>query len=146
MDLERTSDHVAAAAQWLHIDIVMSPDGRHTQVNLDGELDATTAGALTHAIGQVLHASAPELVELQVAALTFLDAAGIRCLLTCLNATKDAESRLILLDPSPEVNRVLDITGLLELFGLSPQPTPDDHPGGAPAGCPPGTAPWPADG
>jgi anti-sigma B factor antagonist len=124
MDLKRTSDHIAPAAQWLHIDIVMSPDGRHARVNVGGELDGTTAHALTNAVAQVLHTSAPELVELHVAALTFLDCAGIRCLLTCRTLVQEADSRLILVDPSRQVTRVLDITGLLEWFGLSPQPTP----------------------
>ena len=126
MDLERSCDHIATAAQWLHIDTVMSPDGRHAGVNVGGELDGTTADALTNAVAQVLHPSAPELVELHVAAVTFLDCAGIRCLLTCLTAAQGADSRLILVDPSRQVTRILNITGLLDLFGLSPQP---DAPG-----------------
>jgi hypothetical protein len=65
----------------------------------------------------------PELIDLRIAAQTSLDPAGLRCLLPCLAAAQDSESRLILANPSPQVTRISEITGLLELFGLSPQPS-----------------------
>jgi anti-anti-sigma factor len=109
--------------------VVMPPGGRHARVRLGGELDGTTARALTEAVARALHTPAPELVELHVAALTFVDSAGVRCLLVCRAAAQDAGCRLLLAEPSRQVTGILDCTGLLDLFGL-PAPSGDRPPAG----------------
>jgi STAS domain-containing protein len=66
----------------------------------------------------LLSGPTPGLVELNLADLDFVDSAGIRCLLNCRSAVETAGSRLVLVEPSPQVVRVLDITGLFDVFGL----------------------------
>ena len=123
MDLHHTSEDFAHAAQGLHFNTVTAFDGRCVRVDVGGELDEVTAEVLNRAVAGVLSTAAPELIELDLAAVTFLDSAGIRCLLTCRAAAEDADSRLVLLNPLPQAARVLEITGLLDLFGLSPKLT-----------------------
>ena len=119
MDLERTSDPTSYAAQWLPIDIVLTSDHRLVRLNVAGELDGSTADQLLGAVAHLLSGPTPGLVELNLAGLDFVDSAGIRCLLNCRTAVETAGSRLVLVEPSAQIVRVLDITGLLDLFGLS---------------------------
>jgi len=119
VDLDRTFHHAASAAPLLPIDINMTTDGRLARLDITGELDGSTTPALLDAVERVLAAPAPERIELHLAALTFMDSAGIRCLLMCRTAAQDAGSRLTLVDPAPPVIRVLEITNLLDLLGLA---------------------------
>jgi anti-sigma B factor antagonist len=124
VDLERAPDRHPLAAQWLPIDIALTSDHRLAQLDVAGELDGSTADELLGAIAHVLSGPATGVVELNLAGLDFVDSAGIRCLLNCRAAVEVAGSRLILVEPSPQVVRVLDLTGLLDFFGLSrSQPT-----------------------
>jgi anti-anti-sigma factor len=113
-------DPDAYTAQLLTIDRV-TIDPRLTRLNVAGELDGSTIEDLLAAVTHVLETPAPELVELHLADLHFVDSAGIRCLLICRTAAEAAGSRLVLAAPSPQVARVLGITGLLDLFGLAQQ-------------------------
>jgi anti-anti-sigma factor len=119
VDLDRTLPHAAPAASLLPVDIYFTADRRRARLDVTGELDGSTAADLLDAVRQVLAAPATERVELHLAALTFIDSAGIRCLLTCRTAAEDRGSRLALVDPGPRVIGVLRITGLLHLFGLA---------------------------
>jgi anti-anti-sigma factor len=119
MDLDRTLDHAASAAPLLPIDIDVTAGRRLARLEVAGDLDGSTTTELLGAVRKVLAAPAPERVELHLAALTFIDSAGIRCLLTCQTAAEDAGSRLLLVNPSRPVFRVLEITSLLDHFGLA---------------------------
>jgi anti-sigma B factor antagonist len=118
VDLEHTSDRHPSAAQWLPIDIALTCDHRLASLSVAGELDDSTVDELLGAVAHLLSGPAPDVVELNLTDLDFVDSAGIRCLINCRSAVQSAGSRLVLVEPSPQVVRVLDITGLLDLFGL----------------------------
>ncbi len=103
----------------LRLVVVSARGGRHVRVDVGGELDGTTAGQLIDATTHIVRASTPELVEFDVAGLTFLDSAGLRGLLTCLAAVQEAGGRLTLGSPSRQVAQILVMTDLLEHFGLA---------------------------
>jgi len=105
--------------QRLSIDVVVAYDRSAATLTVDGELDGISAPALQEAVDVNLTKAAPKVVELQMAAVTFLDSSGIRCLLTCRRLAIAADSHLVLLSPSPQVFSVLEITGLLDTFELS---------------------------
>ena len=107
------------AADYLRIDRTTSADGRTVRLVLRGELDGPTAEVVDRAVHQALRTPVVRRVELHVSALTFIDSAGIHCLLTGREATDRAERQLILVDPSDPVRRVLEISGLAGLFGLA---------------------------
>ena len=119
MDLGRISHRAASAAPLLSIDIFPAFDDRLARLDVAGELDGSTTEDLLGALRRVLQPPAPDRVELHIAGLTFMDSAGIRCLLACRAAAQEAGSRLLLVDPTPHVFQSLDITGLLDVFGLA---------------------------
>jgi anti-anti-sigma factor len=59
---------------------------------------------------------------LELHAVTFLDSAGIRALLMCHSDAEKAGCQLGLTRTPPRVYEVLNITGLLDHFGLTPAP------------------------
>ena len=61
--------------------------------------------------------SAAELV-LDVSALAFIDSSGISELLRVREAMVEAGGSMVLRDPTDNVRRVLEITGLTDTFGL----------------------------
>lgn len=74
---------------------------------LRGEIDAGNAWSLALVLDD------PDIVRLDCAALTFLDAAGLRVLL------RASETRMLTLrSPGPVVLRILDVTGLTGAFDI----------------------------
>jgi anti-anti-sigma factor len=90
-----------------------------------GEVDAVTAGQLQKAVVNVLSDQRPSCIEMDVHGVTFLDSAGIRAMLQCQADARQVDCQIRLTKPQPVVYRVLQITGLLEHFGLT-EPPPDE--------------------
>jgi anti-sigma B factor antagonist len=74
---------------------------------LEGELDLATSQHLLAAIRE--RPAGDEPLTLDFAGITFMDSSGLRAL---LEAAKDRgeDHLLVILDPSPQVQRVLDIS------------------------------------
>jgi anti-anti-sigma factor len=92
-----------------------------------GELDAVTAGQLQKAVVDLLREQRPHCIQLDLHGVSFLDSAGIRALLLCQADAHQADCQIRLTKPQPGVYRVLQITGLLDHFGLT-EPPPADNP------------------
>jgi anti-anti-sigma factor len=92
-----------------------------------GELDAVTAGPLQKAVVDLLREQRPHCIQLDLHGVGFLDSAGIRALLLCQDDAQQADCQIRLTKPQPAVYRVLQITGLLDHFGLT-EPPPADQP------------------
>ncbi len=84
---------------------------------LEGELDADNAAGLADRL-RTSYRCGSDLV-LDVEQLVFIDSSGIRALLQLQEMTVAGEGTFELAGTTPNVHRVLEITGLLELFGLS---------------------------
>lgn len=102
--------------------VSLEPDAKHGGdtagvLTVVGEVDADNRAEF----GAALLAKAPpgELVVVDLAGLTFIDSSGIGELLRISDALGREGRRLSIRDPSPAVERVLRITGLLEHFGLA---------------------------
>lgn len=77
-------------------------------VAVTGEIDAYTAPALAAALAAADH---PELV-VDLSGVEFVDSSGLRVLLEA-HQTRQADGRtLVLAQPSPAVQRVLDVAGV----------------------------------
>ena len=87
-----------------------------------GELDTVNAGHLHKAVVDVLCHQRPSRIEMDLHGVTFLDAAGIRALVLCQADARQVDCQITLTQPQPVVYRVLEITGLLEHFGLTTPP------------------------
>lgn len=85
--------------------------------SIHGEVDADNCDEL----GTILTrdtTGAPELI-IDLSQLGFIDSSGISELLKVAETVRGRGQALQLRDPSPAVHRVLEITGLLDHFGLT---------------------------
>ena len=87
-------------------------------IEVVGELDMATTHLLTDLAGSVLHAQSPLVLVLDLTGLRFLCADGIRALLHIRDAACARAAQLILRNPSPITDRVLTLTGTLDVFEI----------------------------
>jgi anti-anti-sigma regulatory factor len=76
----------------------------------------------------VLHDYNPDLLDVDLGGVTFLDCAGIGALVGVRNAAVQAGRQIRVTHPQPFVRRILEVTGLLGVLTAptdqrSPQPT-----------------------
>ncbi|WP_197677596.1 STAS domain-containing protein [Micromonospora krabiensis] len=85
-----------------------------------GEIDLATADALDAALADALGRPGITEVVVDLADVGFLDSSGIRVLVGAAAAARRAAATLRVVDPQPVVARVLRITAVGGLLGLSP--------------------------
>ena len=93
-------------------------DTEPPRIIVSGEVDADNAGHLERAVTDLVRRHRPERIELDLRKVTFLDSSGIRVLVQCHAEAQQADCDIVLAGTSAAVYRVLDITGLVEHFGL----------------------------
>ena len=105
-----------AASDRSGMQVSVEPGGDPTTpvIRLSGELDLASVEATKAGIEPYLHA-ATEHVTLDLQKLTFMDSSGIALLVQISNRV----GRVLLINVTPIVHRVLEVTGLLEHFGVS---------------------------
>ncbi|MER7004727.1 STAS domain-containing protein [Dactylosporangium sp. NPDC000555] len=89
-------------------------DGTIT-VTASGELDMTTAPELINVLRKAIHRHGPSRVDLDLTGVTFMDSTGLQVLVA---ANTDVGGELRITGTSPTVHRLLQLTGVLEEFGL----------------------------
>lgn len=82
---------------------------------LAGELDLHTSEHLAAALTDAL-ATSPAAVVVEAEGLAFADSAGLRALLSARDAAQQQGVELRLGEVSPALGRLLDVTGLREVF------------------------------
>jgi anti-anti-sigma factor len=96
--------------------------GPVTVIKVVGDLDMNTTRLLTEFTNSVLNTDPPTVLVLDLAALRFFCAAGIRALLEVRDAAAGGSTRLILRSPSPITWRILAVTGMLDTFEIETDP------------------------
>jgi anti-anti-sigma factor len=86
-----------------------------TAITVCGELDRDTAPHLTELVERVV-AGRPVQVIIDLANVSFSGAAGVTALLRANDIITGAGGRLRLRSPSPQIERVLAITAIDDLF------------------------------
>jgi anti-anti-sigma factor len=89
------------------------PSPGTARVAVAGEIDLSTADLLRARLLTVLSALRPQRLEVDLAAVTFLDCSGITVLVVAGNIAARTGCQLRITNPQPIVRRVLDLTGLL---------------------------------
>jgi anti-sigma B factor antagonist len=89
-------------------------DPRSPVILIQGELDLASVESVKAGIEPFL-AAGPSQVTFNLEKLTFMDSSGIALLVQSANRVGKVE----LTNVTPIVRRVLEVTGLLELFGLA---------------------------
>jgi len=90
-------------------------DGTVT-VTASGELDMTSAPDLIRVLREAIRTHGPSRVDLDLTGVTFMDSTGLQVLVA---ANSDVGGGLRITGTSPAVFRLLQLTGVLEEFGVS---------------------------
>jgi anti-anti-sigma factor len=115
-----TFDPMSDGRPGLLVELRHDIDDATIRMAVAGELDAETAGRLQQPLVEALRHYRPARIELDVGGISFLDSGGIWSLISCHAEAQRAGCHLALLNTPNRVYRVLQITGLLEHFGLEP--------------------------
>lgn len=99
------------------LEIVALP-GPQTTLTLVGELDPGTAPILDERLTELAADAAVTSVVVDLSQITFLDSSGVRALVAGNHALTSRSAELVLRGPSPNVRRVLEITGLTQLLTM----------------------------
>ncbi len=88
-------------------------------VRIAGDLDAAASTRLLDAVDKVMGWQ-PRRIDIDASAVPFIDSAGLRVLLQCHARARRESVELRIVEPSPEVIRLLTMTGLDDvlLFGI----------------------------
>lgn len=88
------------------------------EVRLLGELDMATASLLRDELVRLTSEGAT-LVTVDMADLAFIDSTGLSVLITALKRLRQQGGDMALRSPTPGTRKVLEITGLTEVFSIS---------------------------
>ncbi len=118
----------------LSITVHHQTDGA-TRVSPHGEIDADNAHELRETIGSLLATRTPRALTVDLAKVSFIDSVGIGALVGCHHLAAASQVRLVVVNPTAYVHRLLYVSGLLGLFG-SPRPPEQGRPAEAAATAP----------
>jgi anti-sigma B factor antagonist len=110
--MKREASQAVFTARLIHLD-------GHSEVAVAGELDFATATILQPVLDDLLTAGHADL-RLNASALTFLDAAGIGCLIQARRQALEVGGRLRIESLRGSPLRVLVMCGLLPAFASDP--------------------------
>ena len=99
-----------------------SADGS-LHVRLGGEFDRDEAEPMVALVRAAIERHTPAAVHVDASGLTFLDSGGIHALLRCRESAVAAGASFSVRGVTPEVYRILDVTGLVALFNVSENPS-----------------------
>ncbi len=90
-------------------------DGSTAVVSIDGEIEFATAPKLRATLLELVH-DGPTRIVLDLAGVSFLDSAGISLLIQAKKRLATGGAELVLRRPRSNVRRVLQVTGVDDLF------------------------------
>lgn len=110
--------------------IDVTAQGSSVRLAVTGEIDSSTAPALTRSVDGVFEGALDQLT-VDLCAVSFLDSAGLSALATAHRRCKERGVRLRVLASSRAVVRPLQITGLWQLLGAEQVDSPEGDQGAA---------------
>jgi len=100
------------------LQVIVSGTDAAREVRLLGELDMATASLLRDELLRLTSGGAT-LVTVDMADLAFIDSTGLSVLITALKRLRQQGGDMALRSPTPGTRKVLEITGLTEVFSIS---------------------------
>jgi len=91
----------------------------HAVLTVSGELDMATGPALLEAVDAAIQRPISRL-SLDLAGVPFIDSGGVRALLTAQRTSHDRGITFVLMSLPAQGRRVLEISGLTNVFGARP--------------------------
>jgi anti-sigma B factor antagonist len=99
------------------IKIVAGRDG--TLASLSGQVDIDSSPAVRDQLLAAVQAASPNLVSIDLSAVTHLDSSGVATLIEALRVARSCKTELRLLGLQGRLLRLFELTGLLPLFNGS---------------------------
>lgn len=90
-------------------------------LSLRGELDLTTASMAEDELIEAQESY--ELVVLDLRELWFMDSTGLRLIVIAERRARDSGHRLVVVQGPPQLQRVLELTGLIEFLDVIADPS-----------------------
>lgn len=118
--LERSAECEDQSHLWIEVED--RSDGISALV-IEGEVDLSNAHRVYDAVLIVAETSQLTTVELDVAAVTFIDSSGLSALVKAAATLRDRNGDLTLRNPSAQVARLLKATGLTDHLLEAESPT-----------------------
>ncbi len=100
------------------LQVVVSAHGGGHEIRLLGELDMATADQLRNELARLADDGAVQ-ITVDLSDLVFIDSTGLSVLISGLKLLRRQGGDMALRSPSPSTRRVLEITGLTEVFAIS---------------------------
>ena len=100
------------------LQVIVSNVDSHHEVRLLGELDMSTAPRLKDELSR-LAADGATTVTVDLSDLAFIDSTGLTVLITGLKRFRQEGGDMMLRSPTPATRKVLEITGLTDVFSIS---------------------------
>ena len=110
--------HGSGGADAGDLQVIVSNVDSQYEVRLLGELDMSTAPQLRDELVR-LASDGAGVVTLALSDLAFIDSTGLSVLITALKHLRQQGGDLALRSPTPGTRKVLEITGLTEVFSIS---------------------------
>ncbi len=100
------------------LQVLVSGEDKRYEFRLLGELDLSTAPQLRDELVRVSTEGA-QMVTVDLADLAFIDSTGLSVLITGLKRLRQQGGDMALRSPTPSTRRVLEITGLTQVFAVT---------------------------
>jgi len=101
------------------MDLSMSIDDGSATLRVAGEVDAHNCDQMGAALDAAADETPLRRLVVDASELEFIDSSGISALLALRERVADGGGHFELRDPTPAVRRVIEITGLLDTFGVA---------------------------
>lgn len=98
--------------------------GHARHLTVSGELDLATSARLGDMINEMV-ASGIRLVVLDLTAVSFVDSSGLRVIIEAGDRLEECDGHLVLEGLSPAVQKLLEVTGLIDRYRHQGDPSPD---------------------
>ncbi len=109
--------------------IAVARDGAAARLTVAGDIDAESAPALEQSLAEI-EADPPSVVDVDLADVGFIDSSGLRVLIVSSRRIAEAGGSMRIVTASAAVCRLLELTGLTEMFGNPPPAEGADRTGG----------------
>ncbi|MEV6631402.1 STAS domain-containing protein [Actinoplanes sp. NPDC051470] len=93
-------------------------DGTAT-VTVLGEVDFSNAGEVSDEIREAVDQFRPSVLYIDLKDASFVDSTGLGALIEGYHAAGERDCRFVVVNPNANFRRILAVTGLSELFGLT---------------------------
>ena len=102
----------------MNLQVESTAQGRKLRIAVDGEVDVSNAEELRAQIDAGLAEEATQEIEVDMAQVSYIDSTGIGVLVGSAHKAKDSGRIFQVLNPQPNVLRILGLLGVDEVLGL----------------------------